>query len=115
MLWFLRRKKISTLIWMYLDGVIPPDRFQLLEKLLRVDAWTRKQFVDCAVLNALLFAYFNPSRYAAVPSASGLPQTLAECEACNLDLDAELEAIEREEREREEAEARDRRRKRPAS
>lgn len=114
MFWFIRRKKISTLIWMYLDGVIPPDRFSLLEKLLRVDSWTRKHFVDCAVLNALLFAYFNPNRYATVPSASGHPQTLAECEVCNLDLDAELEAIEREEREREENEARERRHKRPA-
>lgn len=114
MFWFLRRKKISTLIWMYLDGVIPQDRFQLLEKLLRVDSWTRKQFVDCAVLNALLFAYFNPGRYAAMPSANGLPQTLDGCEACNLDLDAELEAIEREEREREAIQARQRRQKRPA-
>ncbi|MEM1354968.1 MAG: hypothetical protein AAGC44_03335 [Planctomycetota bacterium] len=97
MFWFLRRKKISALIWMYLDGVIPPDRFTLLEKLLRVDRWTRTQFVDCAVLNALLFAYFNPNRYAAVPSATGHPQTLLESEAGGLDLEAELRAIEQDE------------------
>ena len=116
MLAFLTRRKVTALIWQYLDGVIPSDRFDLLQRVLRSNRWVRQQFVDCAVLNALLFAYFNPGRYSAVPARSGRVQEIDdfECEACNLDLDAELEAIEREEREREQRETRERRTKRPA-
>lgn len=70
----LLRRKASPLIWQYLDGAIPADRLELLQKLLRKNSAIRRQFVDCAMLNALLFAYFNPGRIATAPSADGHPQ-----------------------------------------
>lgn len=73
---FLRRRKAAQLIWQYLDGVLPQDRFARLERmLLRHDA-VRRQFADCAALNAMLLAYFNPGRYASLPAVEGHPQPI---------------------------------------
>ena len=116
---FFRKRRIAQLIWQYLDGVIPADRFSLLEETLQRWSWARQQFVDCAVLNALLLAYFNPGKYKRLPTLSEMlsPEPAYDCPACNLDLDAELEAIEAEleaaEREKRDGPGRPKR-KRPA-
>ncbi|MFI4862379.1 MAG: hypothetical protein ACIAXF_17070 [Phycisphaerales bacterium JB063] len=67
---FSKRNYVAELIWQYLDGVIPADRFVFLEKTLSRWPWARQQFVDCAVLNALLLAYYNPGRYKTLPGLS---------------------------------------------
>ncbi len=93
---FLLRHKAGALIWQYLDGVIAPQRLDLLQRLLHRHRGVRQQFVDCAVLNALLFAYFNPGRYASVPSPQGYPQRTRESDPSDdtARLDAELSQIE---------------------
>lgn len=71
---FSKRNYVAELIWQYLDGVIPADRFAFLERTLGRWPWARRHFVDCAVLNALLLAYYNPERYKTLP---GLSEMLA--------------------------------------
>ena len=99
---FFRKKRIAELVWQYLDGVIPPDRFRFLEESLQRWSWARTQFIDCAVLNALLTAYYNPGTYKTLPTLGEMispgraPAPAYECVECNLDLDAELEQIEAE-------------------
>ncbi|MFN3168467.1 MAG: hypothetical protein ACE37H_15515 [Phycisphaeraceae bacterium] len=113
MIAYLLRRKAAALTWQYLDGVIPPDRFELLQRLLRRHRVVRRQFVDCAVLNALLFAYFNPGRYAATPATDGRPRPI-DFEPIDADrLDEELAQLAGHD-EAGEPEARPRRTKRPA-
>jgi len=88
------KKRISILIWQYLDGAIPADRFEILEKALSRFKWARASFVDSAVLNALLMAYYHPNEYSAVPDAMGMPQRLSAVSAGEMNLDAELAALE---------------------
>lgn len=95
---FFRRNRVAEMVWQYLDGVIPADRFKLLQEMLNRWPWARQQFVDCAILNALLLAYFNPDKYKTLPTLSEMlsPEPAYDCPTCNLDLDAELEALEAE-------------------
>lgn len=95
---FFRRKRVAEMVWQYLDGVIPDDRFALLQEMLTRWPWARQQFVDSAILNALLLAYFNPGKYKTLPTLSEMlsPEPAYSCPTCNLDLDAELEALEAE-------------------
>ena len=97
---FFKKRRVAELVWQYLDGVIPPDRFRFLEESLQRWSWARTQFIDCAVLNALLTAYFNPGKYKTLPTLSEMISPgrapAYECVECNLDLDAELEQIEAE-------------------
>ncbi len=114
MLAFLIRRKASILIWQYLDGIIPPDRFDLLQRLLSKHSSIRQQFVDCAVLNALLFAHFNPGRYSAVPAMNGQPQRLEDPADAGSALQAELDQIEADAAAQHDDEPHQRRTKRPA-
>lgn len=110
---FLLRRKASALIWQYLDGVLAPDRLALLERLLRTRASIRQQFVDCAVLNTLLMAYYHPQRYAQMPASDGRPRLPADT-ASDQRLGDELAQLYRASAPHNDDEQRPRRTKRPA-